>query len=220
MNSPQARNNKSTQRGTCMEPQKPNWWDSAVEFLSKDEILGPVIPMFPEECLKGRGDIFYTFVRSIVGQQISVIAADAIWDRLTTKIGEITPENILKFSQEEIASCGLTRPKASYIIGVAQEADDFLEQNFESMTDIELFNHLTKFRGIGPWTAEMLMIFTFLRQDIFSPGDVGLLNAVRKLVPELQSKDEIAKFAERWSPFRTAASWYLWRTLDPVPVEY
>jgi len=203
-----------------MQKGKPHWWESAVEFLSNDDILGPVIPLYPNECLKGRGDIFYTFVRSIIGQQISVIAADAIWERLVAKVGKITPENVLKFSQEEIASCGLTRPKASYIIGVANESEDFLGQDFESMTNTELFNHLTKFRGIGPWTAEMLMIFTFLRKDIFSPGDVGLLNAVRKLVPELKEKDEITEFAKRWSPYRTAASWYLWRTLDPVPVEY
>jgi len=203
-----------------METGIPRWWVEAKEFLSKDEIMSEIIPKYPNESLVGRGDIFYTFVRSIIGQQISVIAADAIWERLVNKVGEITPQRILQFSQEEIASCGLTRPKASYILGVAERSEEFLNQDWSSLTDSELHNHLIKFRGIGPWTAEMMMIFTFMRKDIFSPGDVGLLNAVRKLVPGLEDRDEITEFAKRWSPYRTAASWYLWRTLDPVPVEY
>ena len=203
-----------------MEKGRPHWWDDAVSFLSKDEVLSSVISQYPNEGLEGRGDIFYTFTRSIIGQQISVIAADAIWARLVGKVGDITPENIVKYTQDEIASCGLTRPKASYILGVANQSDDFLNQNWGDLSDNELHSHLTKFRGIGPWTAEMMMIFVFMRPDIFSPGDVGLLNAVRKLIPNLQEKDEITKFAERWAPYRTAASWFLWRTLDPVPVEY
>ena len=203
-----------------MEIGKPHWWEDAISFLSNDDVLSQIIAKYPNEGLEGRGDIFYTFTRSIIGQQISVIAADAIWERLLNKVGDITPKNMAKYTQEEIASCGLTRPKASYILGVANQADEFLNQNWEDMNDTELHNHLTKFRGIGPWTAEMIMIFAFLRPDIFSPGDVGLLNAVRKLVPNLQEKEEIKIFAERWAPYRTAASWFLWRTLDPVPVEY
>ena len=103
--------------------------------------------------------MFATFVNSIVGQQISVIAAEAIWNRLKEKVGEITPENIASFSPEEIAACGLTKSKTSYILGIANNPEEFLNQNYSEMTDEEIHKHFITFRGIGPWTSEMLMIF-------------------------------------------------------------
>lgn len=168
----------------------------------------------------GKGDLFRTFVNAIVGQQISVIAADAIWKRLVEKVGEITPENINKFTLEEIASCGLTRSKSDYILGVAKDSENFLGPNWDEMTDSDIKSHFVSFRGIGPWTAEMIMIFGLLRQDIFSIGDIGLVKAVKLLEPNLESKEDVLRFAERWKPYQTAASWYLWRMLDPVPVAY
>ena len=199
---------------------KPDWWESAREFLLQDELLSPVVMQYPGECLSGKGDLFGTFVNSIVGQQISVVAADAIWNRLKQKVGEITPQNISSFSSEEIASCGLTKSKTSYILGVANDPDEFLSPNFSEMSDEEIHKHFTKFRGIGPWTSEMLMIFSLLRPDIFSVGDIGLVKAVKILNPNLETKEDVLLEAERWSPYRTAASWYLWRMLDPVPVAY
>ena len=88
------------------------------------------------------------------------------------------------------------------------------------MNDKEIHDHFVGFRGIGPWTAEMLMIFSLLRPDVFSVGDIGLVKAVKQLQPDLETKEQVSNFAERWSPYRTAASWYLWRMLDPVPVAY
>ena len=145
---------------------------------------------------------------------------EAVQEVPTGMFGEITPESISNFSQEEIASCGLTKSKASYILGIANNPEDFLSPNFSEMSDAEINKHFVSFRGIGPWTSEMLMIFGLLRPDIFSIGDIGLVKAVKILKPSIETKEEVTAFAERWSPFRTAASWYLWRMLDPVPVAY
>jgi len=199
---------------------KPDWWDAAREFLLQDELLAPVVEKYSDGSLSGKGDLFATFVNSIVGQQISVIAAEAIWNRLKEKVGDITPENISSYSAEEIAACGLTKSKTSYILGVANNPKEFLNQNFSEMTDEEIHKHFIAFRGIGPWTSEMLMIFSLLRPNVFSIGDIGLVKAVKILNPRLQTKEEVLSEAERWSPYKTAASWYLWRMLDPVPVAY
>ena len=199
---------------------KPDCWDDAREFLLQDELLAPVVEKYSEGYLSGKGDLFATFVNSIVGQQISVIAAEAIWNRLKEKVGEITPENISSFSPEEIAACGLTKSKTGYILGIAKNPEEFLNQNYSEMTDEEIHKHFITFRGIGPWTSEMLMIFSLLRPNVFSIGDIGLVKAVKILNPSIQTKEEVLSEAERWSPYKTAASWYLWRMLDPVPVAY
>ena len=203
-----------------MQTGKPTWWDEANAHLAEDEVLGPVVRSYPNESLVGKGDLFSTLVRSIVGQQISVIAADAVWGRLVELIGEVTPEAIRLFTPEELAACGLTRSKSSYIHGLAMDSEAFLLSDWNAYTDKELLKHFTAFRGIGPWTSEMILIFTLMRPDVFSIGDIGLIRAVQKLVPEADSKEKVLEVSKRWMPYRTAASWYLWRMLDPVPVEY
>ena len=110
--------------------------------------------------------------------------------------------------------------KSDYIIGVARKSSDFLGPDFTSLSDDEINKHFVRFRGIGPWTSEMMMIFALLRPDIFSIGDIGLIKAVKILEPNAESKEDVLAVSERWAPFRTAASWYLWRMLDPVPVAY
>ena len=199
---------------------KPHWWDEANKFLLQDDLLGPIVKQHQGESLVGKGDLFATFVNSIVGQQISVIAADSIWNRLKEMVGEITPKQVSSFTHAEIAACGLTKSKATYILGVAENPDGFLSPNWEELTDSEIHKHFVSFKGIGPWTAEMLMIFSLLRPDVFSIGDIGLVKAVKILVPEAETKEDILQVAERWSPYKTAACWYLWRMLDPVPVAY
>ena len=203
-----------------MQKGKPQWWDEAVEFLSNDDILAPIVKQYQGGSLEGKGDLFATFVNSIVGQQISVIAAESIWNRLNKMVGEITPSQVCSFTHAEIAGCGLTKSKASYILGVAQNPEDFLSQKWDEMTDAEVHKHFVSFKGIGPWTAEMLMIFSLLRQDVFSIGDIGLVKAVKMLVPEAETKEQVLEVSKRWKPYRTAACWYLWRMLDPVPVAY
>ena len=203
-----------------MAGRVPDWWSSAHAYLLEDEILGPTVKMFGPDGITSRDDLFQTLVRSIVGQQISVLAADAIWKRLVEHLGSVTPEAVLATDQTSIAACGLTRPKASYIYGLAEQKTDLLNQPWNDMTDAEIMKHLVKFRGIGPWTAEMLLMFHFLRPDVFSLGDIGLIRGTQRLVPNAETKEDVGNIAERWRPYRTAAAWYLWRILDPVPVEY
>ena len=203
-----------------MDTGKPAWWQQAVNVLSKDELLGEVVQSYPGESLVGRGDLFSTLIRSIVGQQISVLAADAVWERLVSLVGEITPDSLRNFSEKELASCGLSRPKASYIHGLARESSDLILEDWSAHPDADLIKHFSSFRGIGPWTSEMILIFTLMRPDIFSIGDIGLIRAVQRLVPEADTKEKVLEISKRWKPYRTAASWYLWRMLDPVPVEY
>lgn len=203
-----------------MQKGKPHWWDEANKFLLQDDLLGPIVKQHQGESLVGKGDLFATFVNSIVGQQISVIAADSIWNRLKEMVGEITPKQVSSFTHAEIAACGLTKSKATYILGVAQNPEVFLSPNWDELTDSEIHKHFVSFKGIGPWTAEMLMMFSLMRPDVFSLGDIGLVKAVKILVPGAETKEQVLEVADRWKPYRTAACWYLWRMLDPVPVAY
>lgn len=203
-----------------MQTGKPTWWEEAVAYLKKDSLLGPIVEKYTGEFLSGHGKLFSTLVRSIVGQQISVLAADSIWARLVDLVGEMEPENVLKFTPEQLAKCGITGPKSRYIHGIAQDSERFIQQDYQNMSDKEAKKHFISFKGIGPWTAEMLLIFSLMRPDIFSIGDLGLIKAVQILDPSAETNESIERVAERWSPYRTAACWYLWRMLDPVPVAY
>ncbi len=203
-----------------MVQRQPTWWNDALAFLRKDALLGPVVEEHGPDGISSRDNLFQCLVRSIVGQQISVLAADAIWGRLVDHLGSVSPEAVLASDQPSIASCGLTRPKASYVMGLAQQADSLLNQPWDDMSDRDIQRHLVSYRGIGPWTAEMVLMFHFLRPDVFSLGDIGLIRGVQRLVPEAETKEAVGQIAERWQPYRTAAAWYLWRILDPVPVEY
>ena len=196
------------------------WWEEAVAVLAKDDLLGPIVRAYPSPALAGQGDAFRSVTNAIVGQQISVAAAEAIWGRLEALLGEVTPARVLSVSEDDLRSCGLTRSKASYVRGLATEADTLLPGDWALRTDGELRKHLMGFRGIGPWTAEMLLMFVLLRPDVFSPGDIGLVRAIQRLTDGVEDGKDAAAFAERWAPWRTAASWFLWRTIDDEPVEY
>jgi len=203
-----------------MRKGKPDWWDDAIVQLSNDSIIGEIVRKYRNQYLSGRGDIFQTLVRSIIGQQISVIAADSIHSNLKELCGEINIETISSLSTEQIASCGLTRPKSQYIHGIATSDTPLLPNDYENLEDSALIEHLIQFKGIGPWTAEMMLIFSLMRQDILSLGDLGIVKGIQKLVPEAITKKQMEKVAEAWRPYRSAACWFLWRSLDPVPVEY
>ena len=119
-----------------------------LEFLSNDEVLAPIVKQYQGGSLEGKGDLFATFVNSIVGQQISVIAAESIWNRLNEMVGEITPSQVSSFTHAEIAGCGLTKSKATYILGVAQNPEDFLSPNWDEMTDAEVHKHFVSFKEL------------------------------------------------------------------------
>ena len=203
-----------------MQKGEPIWWDDALKHFADDSIMNDCIKTYGREGLQGRGDLFYTILRSIVGQQISVIAAESIWNRFEAKVGTVTPENVRKFTKEEIASCGITRPKSGYILGLANDSEELLNFPYSTSTESEVRKHLIQFKGVGPWTAEMVMIFALLLPDVYSPKDIGLVNAIKLLFPGVGTMDEAEEVATRWAPYRTMACWYLWRTLDPIPVEY
>jgi DNA-3-methyladenine glycosylase II len=174
--------------------------------------------------LASRGDAFGTLARSIVGQQISVKAADAVWGRFSILLGEVTPARVAALGEGGLAGCGLSKRKIEYLCDLAGHfASGQLDPPaWIGMGDEELVAELTAVRGIGRWTAEMFMIFNQMRPDVFPLDDIGLQRAVcqRYFNGEKQTRETLAEMGDRWRPWRSVATWYLWRSLDPLPVEY
>jgi DNA-3-methyladenine glycosylase II len=202
---------------------KPGYWDKAKKELSeKDEKLSELIKKYKNLELVSRGDLFYTLIRSIIGQQISVKAASTVWSRLTEKVGEIKPENILSQEFEDLRKCGLSQRKVEYVIGIAESWGTYSKYQWEEMDDEVLIEKLIQLRGVGRWTAEMILIFTLLRPDVFPIGDIGMIRGIEKSYNSgvRMSNDELYALSEKWKPWRTVACCYMWRTVDPEPVEY
>ena len=201
----------------------PDYWETAKKELSdNDIILSRIINKFDDLELISRGDIFFTLIRSIIGQQISVKAASTVWSRFTERVGNITPENILSVDFEELRSCGLSQRKAEYVIGISESWHEYRSFDWEEMDDGEIIEKLIKLRGVGKWTAEMILIFTLLRPDVFPIGDIGMIRGIEKTYNSgvKMSNDELYAISEKWKPWRTVACCYMWRTVDPEPVEY
>ena len=205
---------------------KPEYWDDALERLVKrDRILKKIIPRFPDIWLTTRGNPFITLARSICGQQISVKAAESVWQRVLLECGKRpSPASVQKAGLERLRAAGLSGRKAEYILDLSTHFSDKLVQpaKWARMPDEEIIEELTAIRGIGRWTAEMFLIFNLQRPDVLPLDDVGLLNAIslHYFSGEPVSRFEAREVAQGWQPFRTVATWYLWRSLDPVPVEY
>jgi DNA-3-methyladenine glycosylase II len=204
---------------------KPAYWDRAKHELSRnDPVLGAIIGRYPRIHLVPRGDPFHTLARSIVGQQISVKAAQAVWNRLLDALPAVTPEHALEAGRDRLLACGLSRRKVEYLADLAGQfaAGRILPARWQSMSDEEVIAELMQVRGVGRWTAEMLLIFSLLRPDVLPVDDLGLQRGVslgyrkgRKV-----SVPAIRRIARAWAPWRSVATWYLWRSLDPLPVEY
>ncbi len=205
--------------------QKPLFWDQAkIELIKKDKKLGKIIESYPSDFLFSKADPFYTLARSIVGQQISVKAAHIIWTRVEKKVIKITPNVFLNIHHMSLKSCGLSRQKISYLKSLSKAfiSKDISPSNWQKLTDDEIINQLTEIRGIGRWTAEMFLIFNLSRPDVFPVDDLGLIKGICKCY-ELNypiSKDHAIKLSKKWKPWRSVATWYFWRSLDPIPVEY
>ncbi len=174
--------------------------------------------------LTGHGDPFVTLVRAIVAQQISVRAADSIWNRLNQTVGGISPKNVVARDESELHAAGLTRRKASYIrdMAVAFVDGGVAPSLWHEKDDEGVIAELLEARGIGRWTAQMFLIFHLLRPDILPLDDIGLMRACERHYAEGQAmaRDEIEHLARRWQPWRSVATWYLWRSLDPTAVAY
>ena len=203
----------------------PDYWHHATLELSRhDSVMAELAERYAGLSLVSRGDAFGTLARSIVGQQISVKAADAVWGRFSVQVGALIPDRVLELGEAGLAGCGLSKRKIEYLCDLAGHfASGQLDPSAWSQLDDEsIIVELTAVRGIGRWTAEMFLIFHQMRPDIFPLDDIGLQRAVceRYFSGERPSRRTLSEFGERWRPWRSVATWYLWRSLDPVPVEY
>ena len=208
-------------------PAAPAYWLKAKRALSRaDPVLGGIIRAHPRVWLVPRGAPFYTLARSIVGQQISVKAAQSIWTRVEALAPQMQPAQILalRSRQRRLKAAGLSDRKVEYIVDLARHFHEgsLHPQRWGEMDDEAVIGELVQVRGIGRWTAEMFLMFNLLRPDVLPLGDLGLLNAVRLhyFGGDKAPVARIAAQAEAWRPWRSVATWYLWRSLDPVPVEY
>jgi DNA-3-methyladenine glycosylase II len=203
----------------------PDYWHDATKHLSRRcKVMRSLIKSYPEATLRTRGNAFSTLARAIVGQQISVKAAQSVWDRVVTAAGEITPPRLLEMSVEEMRACGLSGSKVVYLKDLARHFDEKLvnPRRWPRMTDDEVIADLVRVKGIGRWSAEMFLIFYLMRPNVFPVDDIGLIRGIERHFHdgERLSKAEVLVYAERWAPWNTVATWYLWRSLDPIPVEY
>jgi DNA-3-methyladenine glycosylase II len=202
----------------------PYWQQAGRELAASDERMGELVGRYAGLGLVSRGDPFATLARSIVGQQISVKAADAVWGRFVAALGDVSPQAVLAAGAEGLAGCGLSRRKSEYVRDLAAHfvAGRLDPAAWDALDDEALIAALTDVRGIGRWTAEMFLIFNQLRPDVFPLDDLGLQRAIceRYFAGEKQPRQKLAEFGERWRPWRSVATWHLWRSLDPLPVEY
>lgn len=207
----------------------PIYWSRAKRALAaKDATLGRIIAAYPRIRMESRGDAFVTLARSIVGQQISVKAAAAIWLRFCAACGETTPKSILRRRATTLRRCGLSDRKVEYIRDLAAHfvSGKVDPSRFGEQDDEDIIAELVDIRGIGRWTAQMFLMFNLLRPNVLPLDDLGLQKAVSLNyldgAPVLgrEGRARVMQIAEDWVPWRSVATWYLWRSLDPIPVTY
>jgi DNA-3-methyladenine glycosylase II len=203
----------------------PVYWPRAKRSLARrDAVMRGIMRCHPRIALRTRGDAFQTLARAIVGQQISVKAADSVWSKLALVSSTMRAAEIAQARHEHLLAAGLSQRKAEYLHDLAQRfcAGALHPARWAEMDDESIVDELTRVRGIGRWTAEMFLMFHLLRPDVLPLDDLGLRKAVYihygggDHVPN----DAIRILARDWAPWRSVATWYLWRSLDPVPVEY
>jgi DNA-3-methyladenine glycosylase II len=203
----------------------PHYWtDACKHLMKKDRVMKRLIPQFGQACLQSRGDAFATLARSVVGQQISIKAAQTVWDRFAKLPEQMTPAQILRLKIDDMRAAGLSARKVEYLVDLALHFDNGAvhADAWSGMDDEAIINQLVAIRGIGRWTAEMFLIFHLMRPNVLPLDDVGLINGISKgyFSGEAVSRSEAREVALAWAPYRTVATWYIWRSLDPVPVEY
>jgi len=210
---------------------KPAYWDAATADLSRrDRVLGALIAQYPDIHLARRGEPFTVLARAIVGQQISVKAAQSIWDRFARATGasgvplQLDAGRVGRTRMATLRRVGLSERKALYLRDLARHftSGALDPREWPALDDDALIERLVDVKGIGRWTAEMFLIFHELRPDILPVDDIGLQKAVALHYHEGERMPAAAlrEFGARWAPYRSVATWYLWRSLDPIPVEY
>ena len=221
----------------------PEFWAQARRSLARrDRVLGGIMRACGPLHLVPRSDPYLTLARSIVGQQISVAAAQTIWSRVEKACGTVHPDRIARMRQSTLARCGLSARKVEYLrdLSVKFRTGELDPARWQAMDDESVIAELTQVRGIGRWTAEMFLIFNLLRPDVLPLDDIGLLRAIALEYPvdtpepdgdgeapvlsaasrHRQTRRQAEALGESWRPWRSVATWYLWRSLDPVVVEY
>jgi DNA-3-methyladenine glycosylase II len=207
----------------------PEYWDTACKHLKRnDRVMKRLIPRFGEARLQSRGDAFTTLSRSVVGQQISVKAAQSVWTRFAALVnpegGPLMPHAVTELDVPILRSAGLSARKAEYLLDLASHfaGGQVHVSQWDAMADEAIIDELVAIRGIGRWTAEMFLIFHLMRPDVLPLDDLGLIKGIslNYFSGEPVSRAEAREVAEAWAPFRSVATWYLWRSLDPVPVDY
>jgi DNA-3-methyladenine glycosylase II len=207
----------------------PGYWDEACRHLSKrDRVMKKLIPKFGEARLQSRGDAFTTLARSIVGQQISVKAAQSVWDRFAAAVGgpshRLAPAAVLALDTPVLRGAGLSARKAEYLGDLARhfESGAVHVPQWQQMDDEAIIEELVAIRGIGRWTAEMFLIFHLMRPNVLPLDDLGLIKGISLgyFSGEPVSRAEAREVGEAWAPYRSVATWYIWRSLDPLPVDY
>jgi DNA-3-methyladenine glycosylase II len=206
-------------------PEAPLYWQEACRHLMKrDRVMKKLLPQHAGTCLQSRGDAFITLARSIVGQQISVKAAQAVWDRFEKLPKKMLPAQVLKLKVDDMRAAGLSARKVEYLVDLALHfANNQLHMaQWTEMDDEAIISELVAIRGIGRWTAEMFLIFHLMRPNVLPLDDLGLQNGISRAYfsGEPVSRSEIREVAASWAPFCSVATWYIWRSLDPAPVSY
>ncbi|MDH4061058.1 MAG: DNA-3-methyladenine glycosylase [Aquincola sp.] len=207
----------------------PSYWDEACKHLARrDRVMKKLIPQFGEARLQSRGDAFTTLARSIVGQQISVKAAQSVWERFATLVNapsnRLPPAGVLGLESVDMRGAGLSARKVEYLRDLAKHfADGTVHvRQWQQMDDEAIVEELVAIRGIGRWTAEMFLIFHLMRPNVLPLDDLGLLKgiSVNYFSGEPVTRVEAREVGDAWAPYRSVATWYIWRSLDPLPVEY
>jgi DNA-3-methyladenine glycosylase II len=203
----------------------PVYWQEACRHLMKrDRVMKKLIPQHGGVCLQSRGDAFVTLARSIVGQQISVKAAQSVWERFAVLPKKVEPAQVLKLKVDDMRAAGLSVRKVEYLVDLALHfANDQVHvKAWSEMDDEAIITELVAIRGIGRWTAEMFLIFHLMRPNVLPLDDIGLQNGISRAYfsGEPVSRSEIREVATSWAPFCSVATWYIWRSLDPLPVSY
>ena len=202
----------------------PHYWEQAKsELIKRDRIMNKLIPQFGDVHLEGHDDPFSTLARLIVAQQITAKSADAAWKKLLLVCPKCTPVQVIKAGAEQLAGCGLSKRKTEYILDLA---DHFKTQRvhasqWDQMDDEAVIAELIQIRGIGRRTAEMFLIFNLLRPNVLPLDDPGLIRgiSVNYFSGEPVSRSDAREVSANWEPWRTVATWYLWRSLEPVAAD-
>jgi DNA-3-methyladenine glycosylase II len=210
--------------GSSRQVAVPPYWEEAkAELMRRDRIMNKLIPQFGDLHLVGHDDPFITLARSIVNQQVTPKAATAAWQKLLIAIPKFTPALVIKAGAEQLAACGLSKRKTEYILDLADnfKAKKVHAAQWHEMEDEAVIAELVQIRGITRWTAEMFLIFNLLRPNVLPLDDPRLIEGISHnyFSGEPVSRSDAREVSANWEPYRTVATWYLWRSLDPVPVE-